>query len=74
MRLVISDAHAGLVRAISEVPGQVLPGKTVFVNREKMVFDRCRTKLRAKQLLLLRSITFEASDTDLYALGRFEHL
>ena len=43
VRLVISDAHAGLVRAI----GEVLTGaawQNCLCHLERNVFDRCRTK------------------------------
>ena len=52
VRLVISDAHAGLVRAI----GEVLTGaawQNCLCHLERNVFDRCRTKAQGKQLLLL---------------------
>ena len=52
VRLVFSDAHAGLVRAI----GEVLTGaawQNCLCHLERNVFDRCKTKLKVKQLLLL---------------------
>ena len=55
MKLVISDAHAGLVRAI----GEVLTGaawQNCLCHLERNVFDRCRTKAQGKAVIAAMSI------------------
>lgn len=72
VKLVISDAHAGLVRAI----GEVLTGaawQNCLCHLERNVFDRCRTKAQGKAVIAAMKHTFEATDTDLVRTG-FEHL
>ena len=72
MKLVISDAHVGLVRAI----GEVLSGaawQNCLCHLERNVFDRCGTKSQGKAVIAAMKHTFSVTDTDLVRTG-FEHL
>lgn len=57
VRLVISDAHADLVRAI----GKVLSGaawQNCLCHLERNVFDRCRTKTQGRAVIAAIKHTF----------------
>ena len=72
MRLVISDAHAGLVRAIGEVFSGAY-SQSCLCHLERNVFDRCRTKVQGKAVIAAMKHTFEKTEPNLVRTG-FEHL
>ena len=65
MRLVISDAHAGLVRAIGEVFSGAY-SQSCLCHLERNIFERRSTKAQGKAVLSAMKYTFEKQNQTLY--------
>ena len=65
VRLVISDAHAGLVRAIGEVFSGAY-SQSCLCHLERNIFERRSTKAQGKAVLSAMKYTFEKQNQTLY--------